>query len=108
MGTTCVKGFVLQNGRCIDSCPAVGFYKEDGGRGDGDKCVPCYYSCKTCNGPNDYQCLSCFGDATLDQESSEGRYCYNSSLVGRMLSASRWYYVLSIGFVFNFVIVVVL
>ena len=40
-----------------------------------------------------FQCLTCYGDADLDTESSEdemGGYCYNKSLVARVFSSSRW------------------
>ena len=54
------------------------------------------------------QCLSCFGDAELEEESASQRYCHNKSLINRVFSSSRWYYVLSIGFMVNFSVVVVL
>merc|ERR1719309_1040043 len=70
-------------------------------------CLPCYYSCRTCHGPNDYQCASCHGDAEL--ELSEGRsHCHNTGLMSKILSSSKWYYVLSLGFVVNFLVVVML
>ena len=52
--------------------------------------------------------MSCFGDADLEEESSTQRYCHNKSLINRVFSSSRWYYVLSIGFMVNFGVVVVL
>jgi hypothetical protein len=55
-----------------------------------------------------FQCLSCFGDAELEEESSSQKYCHNKSLINRVFSSSRWYYVLSIGFMVNFGVVVVL
>ncbi len=55
-----------------------------------------------------FQCLSCYGDAELESESAGRRYCYNKSLVDKVFSSSRWYYVLSLGFLVNLCIVVVL
>ena len=49
----CESGFLMLNGRCLESCPAEGYYQ--GTENHQDSCLQCYYSCKTCNGPNDYQ-----------------------------------------------------
>jgi len=105
----CLDGFVLLGGKCVDSCPPEGYY-QGVVRKSQPSCIKCYYSCKTCNGPNDYQCLTCYGDATLE-ESSEAPgqfYCFNNDLLQRVGSSSKWYYVLSIGFMVNFFIILVL
>ena len=49
----CDKPYVQLNGRCVESCPNEGYYKGQANRHD--VCVPCYYSCKTCSGSNDYE-----------------------------------------------------
>ena len=54
--SVCESGFLLFNGRCLDSCPVEGYYK--GSENHQESCLQCYYSCKTCNGPNDYQVIS--------------------------------------------------
>ncbi len=54
------------------------------------------------------QCLTCYGDAELESDSPDRRYCYNKTLVDRVFGSSRWYYLLSLGFLVEFVIVVVL
>ena len=51
----CVKPFVQLNGRCEESCPKEGYYKGLSNRHE--ICVPCYYSCETCSGPNDYEVI---------------------------------------------------
>jgi len=102
----CIKPHVLHIGRCIESCPVEGYFKAQ--IGQNFACVPCYYSCETCKGPNDYDCITCFGDANLEEESPTQKYCHNKSLVNRVFSSSRWYYVLSIGFMINFCVVVIL
>eukprot|EP00093_Oithona_nana_P005555 05555.XXX_231746_225773_1 [CDS] Oithona nana genome sequencing. len=101
----CESGFLMLNGRCLESCPAEGYYQ--GTENHQDSCLQCYYSCKTCNGPNDYQCISCYGDAELE-ESESHKYCHNKSLINKVFSSTRWYYVLTIGFLVNFFIVVFL
>lgn len=58
---------------------------------------------------SNFQCLSCYSDAQLEEQSSgEERYCFNKSIMERVLSSSRWYYVLSVGVVVNLAIIVVL
>ncbi len=52
----CEAGFVLLNGRCVESCPSEGYYV--GKESAQDSCIQCYYSCKTCHGPNDYQVIN--------------------------------------------------
>jgi len=102
----CRDGFVLLEGSCVDKCPKQGYYQ--GVLGKSKKaCIKCYYSCQTCDGPNDYQCLSCYGDASLEVSSGQ-KYCYNKTLLNRVESSSRWYYVLSIGFMVNFFIILIL
>ena len=55
-----------------------------------------------------FQCLSCYGDAELDTSSSVGKYCHNKNLVNRIFNSSRWYYVMTLGFIANMGIVVCL
>ena len=55
-----------------------------------------------------FQCTTCFGDAELEEESPTNKYCHNKSLIDKVFSSSRWYYVLTIGFMVNFFIVVFL
>jgi len=104
--STCESGFLLLGGHCVESCPAEGFYV--GQENHQDSCIQCYYTCKSCDGPNDYQCTECFGDAELEEESPTNKYCHNKSLIDKVFSSSRWYYVLTIGFMVNFFIVVFL
>ena len=54
----CEKPYVQLNGRCVESCPAEGYFKGQSNRHD--TCVPCYYSCKTCSGSNDYEVCSVY------------------------------------------------
>ena len=106
----CKHGFVrLDSGLCSDICPPEGYFLIPAANGGQSQCGRCYYACKTCSGPNDYECKSCFGDAELDADSETDReYCYNKSLIYKVFSSSRWYYVLSAGFLINFIIVVIL
>merc|ERR1712223_2217917 len=40
----CESGFLMLNGRCLESCPAEGYYQ--GTENHQDSCLQCYYSCK--------------------------------------------------------------
>jgi len=103
----CEDGFYLLTGRCHEKCPDEGFFA--GISGNTSACLPCYYSCKTCLGSNDYQCASCFQDAQLNTEGHHGQsFCHNKGLVFKVFASSRWYYILSVGFFINFFIVLVL
>jgi len=104
--SVCQVGYRILAGRCVKNCPVDGYY--EGVSNNTATCLECYYSCKTCTGSNDYECTSCFGDADLDESSSLGKYCHNKTLVFKIFSSSRWYYILSIGFIVNFIIVILL
>ena len=46
-------GFLMLNGRCVAECPAERYYRGKSGRHEA--CIPCYYTCRTCSGSNDYE-----------------------------------------------------
>lgn len=102
----CKVGFRTLGGRCVKQCPSQGYY--EGVANSSTACLSCYYSCQTCHGPNDYECLTCYGDAELDTTSSIGKYCHNKNLVSKIFSSSRWYYVMTLGFIANFAVVLCL
>ncbi|OXB58880.1 hypothetical protein ASZ78_012724 [Callipepla squamata] len=43
----------LQNGRCVETCGS-GFYQ------DGETCLGCHPSCRTCVGPGAFHCVQCW------------------------------------------------
>ncbi|XP_063243301.1 furin-like protease 1 [Bacillus rossius redtenbacheri] len=88
----CVEALYLFEGRCVLMCPE-GSYQVPKEK----TCVLCHYTCVTCTGPNDYQCLSCHEDATLYHESPRDSYCYPLSLLPRIAS-TRWTYLAAISF----------
>ena len=47
----------MLNGRCVAECPQESFYRGKSGRHEA--CIPCYYTCKTCSGSNDYEVRQC-------------------------------------------------
>jgi len=101
----CLPPYLSHEGRCVVSCPVEGFYQGQSNRTA--TCLSCYYSCRRCVGPNDNQCTGCFGDAELEA-TGNGGHCHNIGLMSKILSSSKWYYVLSLGFLVNFFVVIVL
>jgi len=104
--SSCESGFLVLAGKCVTSCPPQGYYQ--GLNNMSGHCLQCYYTCQTCTGPNDYQCLSCYGDAQLDAMPGGQNFCHNKNLIFKVFSSSRWYYILSIGFLVNTILIVVL
>jgi len=102
---SCNPPYLALSGRCVTACPAEGYFQGESNRSAA--CLACYYSCRTCKGPNDYQCTGCYGDADLQKDNDRG-YCHNSGLVSKIVSSSKWYYILSIGFIINFFLVIFL
>ncbi|XP_046678962.1 furin-like protease 1 isoform X1 [Homalodisca vitripennis] len=95
----CSSGLLLVEGRCAHNC-TEGYYPALT-----NVCARCHYSCLSCSGPNDYQCLVCYGDALLvvfDQES----YCYPRTLVETM-DITKWYYRACLGLAFNICLLLV-
>nr|XP_024214340.1 furin-like protease 1 isoform X2 [Halyomorpha halys] len=80
----CSAGFILWNGKCEEKCPLGSFPI-----GTMD-CQQCHYTCQRCDGPNDYQCTGCFGDAELYTSDFES-YCYPKSL-HHAINFTKWYY----------------
>merc|ERR1719323_389756 len=85
---SCEVGFKTLAGRCVKECPVEGFY--EGVANSSSSCLSCYYTCHSCSGPNDYECLSCYGDAALDSSSALGKYCHNKHLVSKVVGSSNF------------------
>jgi len=102
----CQVGYKTLAGRCVKQCPQEGFY--EGTANSSSACLNCYYTCHTCSGPNNYECLSCFGDAELDDSSSIGKYCHNKHLISKVVGSSNWSYLLTLGFILNASLVICL
>jgi len=102
---SCVPPFLLLSGRCVQTCPPEGYY--EGQSNSSTACLACYYSCRTCTGPNDYQCSACYGDSHLVVEAGRSQ-CNNAGMVEKVISSSKWYYMLTFGLIINFFVVVIL
>ncbi|XP_028043570.1 furin-like protease 1 isoform X2 [Bombyx mandarina] len=60
-------------------------------------CLPCHYTCATCAGPHDSQCVSCLDDAELftSTDSVLKYYCYPKKVVSQ-ISDVNWHYRLNV------------
>lgn len=79
----CYPGLALLHGGCVSRCPET-FYVETRGESSLQpdtsldsantlhyECLPCHYSCQTCSGPSDDECVSCHQDAKLHRVTEE-------------------------------------
>lgn len=91
----------LNDGLCIPICPERYYssyfdYKRKPEQAEElelnlNQCLACHYTCRHCNGSNDYECTECFPDAVLFQTSTSEYYCYPSNIVSDVLS-EKWYF----------------
>ncbi|XP_075238399.1 furin-like protease kpc-1 isoform X1 [Lycorma delicatula] len=88
----CSNGLHLFNGECLAVCP-------DGTYSSSGHCLQCYYMCKTCSGPNDYECVTCHKDSILINTGIESFCCPQSLLPS--IDFTTWYYRACIGLVIN-------
>ncbi|XP_015787244.1 furin-like protease kpc-1 isoform X2 [Tetranychus urticae] len=102
----CSDNMVLINGICIDNCPE-GYHRPKLLIKIGSetvRCSRCHYSCKTCDGPSDSNCTSCFPDAKLNYKG----YCHPSTLVNQLITLERWYSTITVIFVILCFVILIL
>ncbi|CAH1637274.1 unnamed protein product [Spodoptera littoralis] len=63
-------------------------------------CLPCHYTCATCVGPHNNQCLSCLDDAQLFNltDTEPKFYCYPNTVLSKIKDAD-WHYRLNVALV---------
>ncbi|XP_046438550.1 furin-like protease 1 isoform X2 [Daphnia pulex] len=105
-------GFLLQ-GQCVATCPeSTHATNRTGLTGILPSCVPCHYSCLTCDGPSDSECVSCHADSQLKSVISPGfkgrteKYCHPRELATLLASYERWSLGVELALAFNLAIVV--
>lgn len=54
-------------------------------------CLHCHYSCLTCRGPADHECLTCNEDAVLTNKTFTENYCYPLTIMPQ-IQDSAWFY----------------
>ncbi|KAL3289645.1 hypothetical protein HHI36_023054 [Cryptolaemus montrouzieri] len=93
----CAANYTLRHGVCEPSCPAGYFRKfrkiftETNLTISNITCAPCHYTCRTCKGTLDYDCLTCFPDAILTNLNQNEYYCYPNSISWVLETQSMYY-----------------
>jgi furin len=95
----CAFGYNIYNGDCIVECP-VKTYEDKYG-----VCSDCHYTCYTCNGPNDYQCTKCWGDADLTHALGQ-TYCYSKN-IKHLLDDKTWHIIATVLLIINIFVLLI-
>ncbi|XP_015364233.1 PREDICTED: furin-like protease 1, isoform 1-CRR isoform X2 [Diuraphis noxia] len=95
----CAFGYYIYNGECVVDCPVKTFEDIDG------VCSDCHYSCYTCNGPNDYQCTKCWGDADLTHALGQ-TYCYSKN-IKHLVDDKTWHIIATVLLIINIFVLLI-
>ncbi|KAL0114583.1 hypothetical protein PUN28_011706 [Cardiocondyla obscurior] len=94
----CKPGRYHSNGSCLRQCPP-GSYAVRDNDDFGAFCTACHYTCLSCKGPSDADCITCHADSMLVW--SDGRaLCVLSSISWKMQS-TLWFRRLTVTFLVN-------
>nr|CAH0111545.1 unnamed protein product [Daphnia galeata] len=109
----CGDGSFLLQGQCVETCPeSTHATNRTGLTGILLSCDPCHYSCLTCNGPSDSECVSCHADSQLKSVISPGfkgkaeQYCHPRELATLLANYEHWSLGVELALAFNLAIVV--
>ncbi|XP_050451575.1 furin-like protease 1 isoform X2 [Cataglyphis hispanica] len=101
----CKPGWYHSDGSCLRQCPSGTFAIRDDDESD-VFCTACHYSCLSCKGPSDADCVTCHVDSVLTW--SNGRaLCVLSGLTWKMQS-TEWFYRMTIVFLINLALMIVI
>lgn len=93
--SVCKPDWYHSDGSCLRQCPS-GTYAVWDDNESGVFCITCHYSCLSCKGPSDADCVSCHADSVFT--GSNGRtLCTLSGLTWKMQS-TEWFYRMTIVF----------
>ncbi|XP_057366840.1 furin-like protease 1 isoform X2 [Daphnia carinata] len=111
----CDDGDFLWRGQCVPSCPeSTHAINQTGLGGIFLACVPCHYSCLTCNGPSDSECTTCHADSQLKSVILPGykgkaeQYCHPRELANLLANYERWSLGVELALGFNVAVVMAL
>ncbi|KAG8042137.1 hypothetical protein G9C98_000128 [Cotesia typhae] len=102
----CKVGWYILEGRCVQSCPGNTYVDHDSRN---NACIPCHYSCMSCSGPSDIDCISCHADSNPLPPEMENFQCILKSIDWKTKS-TVWFYRMTIvlGFIFVLMIAIVI
>ncbi|XP_025204350.1 furin-like protease 1, isoforms 1/1-X/2 isoform X1 [Melanaphis sacchari] len=95
----CALGYNIHNGECTVNCPVKTYANSDG------VCSDCHYTCYKCNGPNDYQCTTCWGDADLTHALGQ-TYCYSKN-IKHLLDDKTWHIIATVLLIINIFVLLI-
>ncbi|XP_011642625.1 furin-like protease 1, isoforms 1/1-X/2 isoform X1 [Pogonomyrmex barbatus] len=99
----CKRDWYHNNGSCLRQCPS-GTYAVRNDDDSGAFCTACHYSCLSCKGPSDADCITCRADSIFMW--NNGRtVCVLSSLSWRMQS-TMWFYRMTVVFLVNLAVII--
>ncbi|XP_020281000.1 furin-like protease 1 isoform X4 [Pseudomyrmex gracilis] len=99
----CKLGWYHNNSGCLQQCPS-GTYAVQRGNKSSEFCIPCHYSCLSCKGPTDADCVSCHTDSILTFSNGDA-FCILSNLSWKMQSTT-WYYRMTMAFLINLSLII--
>ncbi|XP_070162415.1 furin-like protease 1 isoform X1 [Polyergus mexicanus] len=101
----CKPDWYHSDGSCLRQCPSGTYAVRD----DDESrvfCIACHYSCVSCKGPSDADCVTCHVDSVFTW--SNGRtLCILSGLVWKMKS-TEWFYRMTLVFLINLGLMIVI
>lgn len=92
------------DGGCSRLCPSGAYVVRNHDKTNAF-CVNCHYSCLSCKGPSDADCIACHEDSMLTL-SDNGMQCVLNNLSWKMQS-TMWYYRMNVLFLFNIALMIV-
>ncbi|XP_077262499.1 furin-like protease 1 isoform X4 [Temnothorax americanus] len=101
----CKLGWYHSSGSCSRQCPA-GTYAIRDDDDSGAFCTACHYSCLSCRGPTDADCITCHADSALMWSNGKA-LCVLSSISWKMQS-TVWLHRLTVVFLINLGLVIVI
>ncbi|XP_071636187.1 furin-like protease kpc-1 isoform X1 [Temnothorax longispinosus] len=101
----CKPGWYHSSGSCSRRCPA-GTYAIRDDDDSGAFCTACHYSCLSCRGPTDADCITCYADSALMWSNGKA-LCVLSSISWKMQS-TVWLHRLTVAFLINLGLVIVI
>ncbi|XP_024876146.1 furin-like protease 1 isoform X4 [Temnothorax curvispinosus] len=101
----CKPGWYHSSGSCSRRCPA-GTYAIRDDDDSGAFCTACHYSCLSCRGPTDADCITCHADSALMWSNGKA-LCVLSSISWKMQS-TVWLHRLTVAFLINLGLVIVI
>lgn len=101
--SVCKPGWYHSIGSCWRQCPS-GTYAAPGDIDSNVFCIACHYSCLSCKGPSDIDCITCYADSKFIWNNGRA-LCVVRSISWKMQS-TEWFYKMTVVFLINLGLVI--